>query len=74
MLSEHEFTKQCDATFEALRNRLGMSVGTFQTVLGSVSFKKNGDPFQPNMYYYKVTSGALKFDSAQIPNPLIISR
>src|SRR5580700_3390328 len=22
MLSEHEFTKQCDATFEALRNRL----------------------------------------------------
>lgn len=51
-----------------------MSVGTFQTILGGVSFQKNGDPFQPNVYYYKVTGGALKYDSSQIPNPLIISR
>ncbi len=51
-----------------------LSVGTFQTVLGPVSFKKNGDPFQPDVYFYKVTSGTLKYDSSSVPNPLIISR
>lgn len=51
-----------------------LSVGTFQTVLGGVSFQRNGDPFQPNVYYYKATSGALKYDSALAPNPLVISR
>jgi len=51
-----------------------LSVGTFQTVIGPVSFKKNGDPFQPNVYFYKVASGAMKYDSSSVPNPLIISR
>lgn len=51
-----------------------MSVGTFQTILGPFSFQRNGDVFSPNVYYYKVTGGTLKYDSALIPNPLIISR
>jgi branched-chain amino acid transport system substrate-binding protein len=51
-----------------------LSVGTFQTVLGPVSFKKNGDPFQPEVYFYKVASGTMKYDSSSVTNPLIISR
>ena len=51
-----------------------LSVGTFQTVIGPVSFQKNGDPFQPNVYFYKANAGAFKFDSSSVPNPLVISR
>jgi branched-chain amino acid transport system substrate-binding protein len=54
-------------------NRL-LSVGTFQTVVGPVSFKKNGDPFQPNLYFYTVTNGKLTYTSSTYPNPLVISR
>jgi len=51
-----------------------LSLGTFQTVIGAVSFKKNGDPLEPNLYFYKAASGVLKYDSSSVPNPLIISR
>jgi branched-chain amino acid transport system substrate-binding protein len=51
-----------------------LSVGTFQTVIGPVSFQKNGDPFQPNVYFYKANGGGFKFDSSSIPNALVISR
>lgn len=51
-----------------------LSVGTFQTVVGPVSFKKNGDPFQPNLYFYTVTNGKLTFTSSSYPNPLVVSR
>jgi branched-chain amino acid transport system substrate-binding protein len=50
-----------------------LSVGTFQTVIGPVSFQRNGDPFQPDVYFYKVSGGAFKFDSSSIPNALVIS-
>ena len=51
-----------------------LSVGTFQTVIGPVSFKRNGDLFQPNIYFYKVSSGSFAFDSSSYPNPLVISK
>jgi branched-chain amino acid transport system substrate-binding protein len=51
-----------------------ISIGTFQTILGPISFQKNGDAFQPNMYFYAVTNGSLRYASSAIPNPLIVSR
>lgn len=51
-----------------------LSIGNFQSVLGPVQFQKNGDPFQPILYFYTVTNGALKYTSSSFPNPLIISR
>jgi branched-chain amino acid transport system substrate-binding protein len=51
-----------------------LSIGTFQTVLGPVSFEKNGDPFQPIVYFYSVTGGTLTYSSSSFPNPLVISR
>jgi branched-chain amino acid transport system substrate-binding protein len=51
-----------------------LSVGSFQTILGPVSFEKNGDPFQPILYFYSVTNGSLKYSSSSFPNPLVISR
>ena len=51
-----------------------LSLGTFQTVIGPVSFDKNGDPFQPNVYFYKAAGGTLSYLTSSVPNPLIISR
>ena len=51
-----------------------LSVGTFQTVIGPVSFQKNGDLFQPNVYFYAVTGGKPTYSSSAYPNPLVISR
>ena len=51
-----------------------LSVGTFQTAIGQYSFQRGGDAFEPDVYFYKATGGVLKYDSASVPNPLIISR
>ncbi|HXW76553.1 MAG TPA: branched-chain amino acid ABC transporter substrate-binding protein [Candidatus Eremiobacteraceae bacterium] len=51
-----------------------LSIGTYETVLGPVSFQKNGDPFQPILYFYTVTNGALVYTSSSIPNPLVVSK
>jgi len=51
-----------------------LSVGTFNTVIGQISFQRNGDVFAPDVYFYKATGGQLKYDSASMPNPLVISR
>ncbi len=51
-----------------------LSVGTFQTVIGPVSFDHMGDPFQANVYFYKASGGALAYASSSFPNPLVISR
>ncbi|HET9343348.1 MAG TPA: branched-chain amino acid ABC transporter substrate-binding protein [Candidatus Eremiobacteraceae bacterium] len=51
-----------------------LSVGTFETIIGQISFQRGGDVFEPDVYFYKASSGQLKYDSASVPNPLIISR
>jgi branched-chain amino acid transport system substrate-binding protein len=51
-----------------------LSIGTFETVIGQFSFQRNGDVFGPDVYFYKASGGQLKYQSASIPNPLIISR
>ena len=51
-----------------------LSVGAFQTVIGPISFNRDGDVMSPYIYMYKVTKGSpVYFGTASgIPNPLII--
>jgi len=51
-----------------------ISVGTFPTVIGQISFAKNGDQFTPNIYFYAVAGGSLKYAASSFPNPLVISK
>ena len=61
-------------TGDRLRLDRVLSLGTFQTLIGPVSFDQRGDPFQPNVYFYKAGNGTLAYLSSWVPNPLIISR
>jgi len=51
-----------------------LSVGTFQTVIGPISFQQNGDPANPYLYMYAYTANTLKYagTASGIPNPLIV--
>lgn len=49
-----------------------LSVGTFSTAVGTVSFQKNGDPADPNEYLYVYKDGAFKYVGAVYPNPAIL--
>jgi branched-chain amino acid transport system substrate-binding protein len=51
-----------------------ITVGEFETVVGPVSFQKNGDLFDPIVYFYTATGGSLTYTSSSSPNPLIVSK
>lgn len=44
----------------------------FRTVVGDVSFRPNGDPSEPNLYFYKVDSGSFKYIGSALPNPAVL--
>ncbi len=46
--------------------------GIFPTAIGQVSFRPNGDPSEPNLYFYKVTSGSFKYQGSALPNPAVL--
>jgi len=49
-----------------------LSIGSFQTILGTMTFQRNGDPAQPILYLYRYgQDGAFKYVDATFPNPLI---
>ncbi len=49
-----------------------LSIGSFQTVLGLLSFQRNGDPAQPILYLYRYgPDNAFKYVDSTFPNPLI---
>ncbi|MBC5828532.1 MAG: branched-chain amino acid ABC transporter substrate-binding protein [Candidatus Eremiobacteraeota bacterium] len=48
-----------------------LSIGGFPTILGTVSFQKNGDPEQPNVYEYRYADGRFAFLESAYPNALI---
>jgi branched-chain amino acid transport system substrate-binding protein len=49
-----------------------LSNGLFPTVIGQVSFRSNGDPSQPNLYFYRVDSGSFKYLGSALPNPSVL--
>jgi branched-chain amino acid transport system substrate-binding protein len=45
----------------------------FQTVIGDISFRANGDPTDPDIYFYKVDdAGAFKYVGSALPNPAVL--
>lgn len=44
----------------------------FRTVIGDISFRPNGDPTDPNIYFYKVDSGSFKYVGSALPNPAVL--
>lgn len=46
--------------------------GIFPTVIGQISFRPNGDPSAPNLYFYKVDSGSFKYLGSALPNPAVL--
>ena len=45
---------------------------TFQTVVGPISFQNDGDPQDPNVYFYRVTSGAWKYVASSYPSSFVV--
>jgi branched-chain amino acid transport system substrate-binding protein len=44
----------------------------FRTVIGDISFRYNGDPTDPNIYFYKVGSGGFNYVGSALPNPAVL--
>ncbi|MBV8461195.1 MAG: branched-chain amino acid ABC transporter substrate-binding protein [Candidatus Eremiobacteraeota bacterium] len=49
-----------------------LDAGVFPTVIGQISFRANGDPSEPNLYFYKVESGTFKYIGSALPNPAVL--
>jgi len=48
-----------------------LSIGSFQTILGTYSFLRGGDPANPILYFYQYTGGQFKYVGSSYPNPLV---
>jgi branched-chain amino acid transport system substrate-binding protein len=46
--------------------------GIFPTAIGQLSFRPNGDPSEPNLYFYKADSGSFKYLGSALPNPAVL--
>ena len=44
----------------------------FPTVIGQISFRADGDPSEPNLYFYKIDSGTFKYQGSALPNPAVL--
>jgi branched-chain amino acid transport system substrate-binding protein len=49
-----------------------LDAGVFPTVIGQISFRADGDPSEPNLYFYKVDSGTFKYVGSALPNPAVL--
>jgi branched-chain amino acid transport system substrate-binding protein len=49
-----------------------LSNDVFRTVIGDVSFRANGDPSSPNLYFYRIDSGSFKYVGSSLPNPAVL--
>lgn len=45
---------------------------SFRTVIGDIAFRPNGDPIDPNIYFYKIDSGSFKYVGSALPNPAVL--
>jgi branched-chain amino acid transport system substrate-binding protein len=45
---------------------------TFDTVVGSLAFGNDGDPQNPDVYFYSVKNGAWRYETAAYPNSYIV--
>jgi branched-chain amino acid transport system substrate-binding protein len=45
---------------------------TFETVVGPISFQNDGDPQDPNVYFYRITNGVWKYVSSSYPSSFVV--
>lgn len=45
---------------------------TFETVVGPLAFQNDGDPQNPNVYFYRVVSGAWKYVASSYPSSFVV--
>ena len=45
---------------------------SYDTVVGSFQFGFDGDPIDPNLYFYTVSGGSLKYAAASHPSAFIL--
>jgi branched-chain amino acid transport system substrate-binding protein len=55
----------------AVERALNVSTA-FDTIIGTVSFQNDGDPLNPNAYFYTVKNGAWKYVASAIPSNYIV--
>ncbi len=55
---------------QALIHELGADV--FRTVIGDVSFRPNGDPLDPDIYFYRADNGGFNYVGSALPNPAVL--
>jgi branched-chain amino acid transport system substrate-binding protein len=49
-----------------------LNIGTpFDTVVGELQFQNDGDPQNPNVYFYKVQDGKWKYVASALPNSFV---
>jgi branched-chain amino acid transport system substrate-binding protein len=53
-------------------NRALNSTTAFNTVVGSVAFQNDGDPVNPNVYFYTLKSGNWKYTASAVPSSFIV--
>jgi branched-chain amino acid transport system substrate-binding protein len=45
---------------------------TFDTVVGPISFQNDGDPQNPNVYFYRIVNGAWKYVASSYPSSYVV--
>jgi branched-chain amino acid transport system substrate-binding protein len=45
---------------------------TFNTLVGSLAFQNDGDPIDPNVYFYTVKNGAWRYVASAVPSSYIV--
>ncbi len=45
---------------------------TFATVIGPITFANDGDPQDPNVYFYSIVNGAWKYVASSIPSSFVV--
>lgn len=67
-----EIVKRTGATDRLAIERSLDTTTTFDTVIGPISFANNGDPQNPNVYFYKVTNGGWKYVASAYPSSYVV--
>ncbi len=67
-----EIVKRTGAADRIAIERTLDTTTTFDTLIGPISFANNGDPQNPNLYFYKVTNGAWRYVGSAYPSSFVV--
>jgi len=67
-----EIVRRTGASDRLAVERALNTTSTYDTVIGPITFANNGDPQNPNVYFYKVTNGAWKYVGSAYPSSYVV--